>query len=230
MESQSSLEFKKLKFSYKSPSIDKKPILEIDTFQVMKGEKVFLYGPSGCGKSTLLNLVAGVLKPTEGSIRVLGHDFDLLSSSKKDQIRGEKIGYIFQSFNLIPYLSVKENILLPLWMNKKKDTSSDNLDGILKSLNIEELQDSEVVNLSIGQQQRVAAARALVGEPQLVIADEPTSSLDKKNTLEFMELLLKKWEEKRFTLLFVSHDETLADFFEKKVSLEELNVRSGKEQ
>ena len=230
MESQSSLEFKKLKFSYKSPSIDKKPILEIDTFQVMKGEKVFLYGPSGCGKSTLLNLVAGVLKPTEGSIRVLGHDFDLLSSSKKDQIRGEKIGYIFQSFNLIPYLSVKENILLPLWMNKKKDTSSDNLGGILKSLNIEELQDSEVVNLSIGQQQRVAAARALVGEPQLVIADEPTSSLDKKNTLEFMELLLKKWEEKRFTLLFVSHDETLADFFEKKVSLEELNVRSGKEQ
>ena len=84
--------------------------------------------------------------------------------------------------------------------------------------------------MSIGQQQRVAAARALVGEPQLVIADEPTSSLDKKNTLEFMELLLKKWEEKKFTLLFVSHDETLADFFEKKVSLEELNVRSGKEQ
>ena len=230
MESQSSLEFKKLKFSYKSQAIDKKPILEIDSFQVMKGEKLFLYGPSGCGKSTLLNLVAGVLKPTEGSIRVLGHDFDLLSSSKKDQIRGEKIGYIFQSFNLIPYLSVKENILLPLWMNKKEDTSKDNLGGILKSLNIEELQDSEVVNLSIGQQQRVAAARALVGEPQLVIADEPTSSLDKKNTMEFMDLLLKKWEEKKFTLLFVSHDETLADFFEKKVSLEELNVRSGKEQ
>ena len=230
MESQSSLEFKKLKFSYQSPAIDKKPILEIDSFQVMKGEKLFLYGPSGCGKSTLLNLVAGVLKPTEGSIRVLGHDFDLLSSSKKDQIRGEKIGYIFQSFNLIPYLSVKENILLPLWMNKKEDTSKDNLGGILKSLNIEELQDSEVVNLSIGQQQRVAAARALVGEPQLVIADEPTSSLDKKNTMEFMDLLLKKWEEKKFTLLFVSHDETLADFFEKKVSLEELNVRSGKEQ
>jgi len=230
MESQSSLEFKKLKFSYRSQAIDKKPILEIDSFQVMKGEKLFLYGPSGCGKSTLLNLVAGVLKPTEGSIRVLGHDFDLLSSSKKDQIRGEKIGYIFQSFNLIPYLSVKENILLPLWMNKKEDTSKDNLGGILKSLNIEELQDSEVVNLSIGQQQRVAAARALVGEPQLVIADEPTSSLDKKNTMEFMDLLLKKWEEKKFTLLFVSHDETLADFFEKKVSLEELNVRSGKEQ
>ena len=230
MESQSSLEFKKLKFSYRSQAIDKKPILEIDSFQVMKGEKLFLYGPSGCGKSTLLNLVAGVLKPTEGSIRVLGHDFDLLSSSKKDQIRGEKIGYIFQSFNLIPYLSVKENILLPLWMNKKEDTSKDNLGEILKSLNIEELQDSEVVNLSIGQQQRVAAARALVGEPQLVIADEPTSSLDKKNTMEFMDLLLKKWEEKKFTLLFVSHDETLADFFEKKVSLEELNVRPGKEQ
>ncbi len=230
MESQSSLEFKKLKFSYNSRNNEKKPILEIDSFQVMKGEKVFLYGPSGCGKSTLLNLVAGVLKPTEGSIRVLGHDFDLLSSSKKDQIRGEKIGYIFQSFNLIPYLSVRENILLPLWMNKKEDSSKDNLGGILKSLNIEELQDSEVINLSIGQQQRVAAARALVGDPQLVIADEPTSSLDKNNTLEFMNLLLKKWEEKKFTLLFVSHDETLADFFEKKISLEELNERSGKEQ
>ena len=225
MESQYSLEFKNLKFSYKS---SKNSILKIDSFQIMEGEKVFLYGPSGCGKSTLLNLVAGVLKPTEGSIRVLGHDFDRLASSKKDQIRGQKIGYIFQSFNLIPYLSVKENILLPLQMNKKKDSSG--ITSILKSLNIEELQDSEVINLSIGQQQRVAAARALVGDPHLVIADEPTSSLDKKNTLEFMELLLKKWEEKKFTLLFVSHDETLAKFFEKKVSLEELNERPGEEK
>jgi len=229
MESQCSLEFKNLKFSYKS-STPKDSVLEIEAFKVMSGEKVFLYGPSGCGKSTLLNLVAGVLKPTEGHIRVLGHSFDSLASSKKDRIRGEKIGYIFQSFNLIPYLSVKENILLPLWMNKKAGSFEDELNGVLKSLNIEELQDSEVVNLSIGQQQRVAAARALVGDPQLVIADEPTSSLDKKNTLEFMELLLKKWEEKKFTLLFVSHDETLAKFFEKKVSLEELNETSGKIQ
>ncbi|MEE2744925.1 MAG: ABC transporter ATP-binding protein [Bdellovibrionota bacterium] len=229
MESHYSLEFKNLKFSYE-PSTPKDSVLDISSFQIMKGEKVFLYGPSGCGKSTLLNLVAGVLRPTDGSIRVLGHEFDRLPSSKKDRIRGEKIGYIFQSFNLIPYLSVKENILLPLWMNKKKDSSEQGLSSILKSLNIEELQDSEVVNLSIGQQQRVAAARALVGDPHLVIADEPTSSLDKKNTLEFMELLLKKWEEKKFTLLFVSHDETLAGFFEKKVSLEELNERSGEEQ
>ena len=115
-------------------------------------------------------------------------------------------------------------------MNKKKGSSENGLTSILKSLNIEELQDSEVVNLSVGQQQRVAAARALVGDPHLVIADEPTSSLDKKNTLEFMELLLKKWEEKKFTLLFVSHDETLAKFFEKKVSLEELNERPGEEK
>ena len=228
MVSQYSLEFKNLKFSYEI-SNPEDSILEIDSFKAMKGEKIFLYGPSGCGKSTLLNLVAGVLKPTDGSIRVLGHDFDSLPSSKKDRIRGEKIGYIFQSFNLIPYLSVKENILLPLWMNKKKDSSEKGLTSILKSLNIEEFQDSEVVNLSIGQQQRVAAARALVGNPHLVIADEPTSSLDKKNTLEFMELLLKKWEEEKFTLLFVSHDETLAKFFEKKVSLEELNERLGEE-
>ena len=221
------LEFKNLKFSYKT-SLSKDLVLK-GPFKVMEG-KVFLYGPSGCGKSTLLNLVAGVLKPTDGRIRVLGHDFDALASSKKDRIRGEKIGYIFQSFNLIPYLSVKENILLPLWMNKKTNGSEEGLQDILKSLNIEKFQDSEVTNLSIGQQQRVAAARALIGDPQLVIADEPTSSLDKKNTLEFMELLLKKWEEKKFTLLFVSHDETLAEFFEKKLSLEELNEMSGREQ
>ena len=120
MESQCSLEFKNLTFSYE-PSRPNTSVLKIDSFQIKEGEKVFLYGPSGCGKSTLLNLVAGVLKPTQGSVRVLGHDFDSLASSKKDRIRGEKIGYIFQSFNLIPYLSVKENILLPLWMNKKKD-------------------------------------------------------------------------------------------------------------
>tara|TARA_B100000959_G_scaffold17004_1_gene16499 strand:- start:1698 stop:2387 length:690 start_codon:yes stop_codon:yes gene_type:complete len=207
---------------------DAHPILKLDVFEVKKQEKIFIYGPSGCGKSTLLGLIAGVFLPQQGTLEVFGLDFCSTSRSKRDKIRGKEIGYIFQTFNLIPYLSCLENILLPCIVTrqrKNKITGPLEQEAALlaEHLNLTEVLHKKARQLSVGQQQRVAAARALIGNPQLVIADEPTSSLDGKNTNEFLKLLLREWEEKQFTLVFVSHDERLANDFNRSVSLPELN-------
>lgn len=202
-------------------------VLNIDELTIKKGEKVFLYGPSGHGKSTLLNLIAGVLKASAGKVEVLGQDLSKLNQSARDKLRGEKIGYIFQLFNLIPYLSVKENIELPCLINKKRAQSLTNIEAqalaLIESLGLLDLTKKSVTDLSIGQQQRVACARALIGEPEIIIADEPTSALDEKNNKEFMKLLMNEWEKKKFTLLFVSHDERLKSYFDRTISLPEIN-------
>lgn len=208
------------------------PILELDVFEVKMGEKVFVYGPSGCGKSTLLGLIAGILLPQQGALEVLGLDFCSASQGKRDEIRGKEIGYIFQTFNLIPYLNCLENILLPCIITpQRKGKITRPLEqeaaSLADHLNLTDVLHKKARQLSVGQQQRVAAARALIGSPQLVIADEPTSSLDGKNTNEFLQLLLREWEEKNFTLVFVSHDERLAVEFDRCVSLPEMNRVRG---
>lgn len=207
---------------------DGHPVLELDSFEVNMKERLFVYGPSGCGKSTLLGLIAGVFLPQQGTLEVLGFNFCSTSRGKRDDIRGKEIGYIFQTFNLIPYLSCLENILLPCIITpQRKDKITRSLEQeaalLADHLNLTDVLHKKARQLSVGQQQRVAAARALIGSPQLVIADEPTSSLDGKNTNEFLQLLLREWEEKKFTLVFVSHDERLADQFNRSVSLPEVN-------
>lgn len=204
------------------------PILELDAFEVKMGEKIFVYGPSGCGKSTLLGLIAGIFLPQQGTLEVLGLDFGSTSKGRRDEVRGKEIGYIFQTFNLIPYLNCLENILLPCIITpqrKAKITRPLEQEAALLAnhLNLNDVLHKKARQLSVGQQQRVAAARALIGNPQLVIADEPTSSLDGKNTREFLQLMLREWEEKNFTLVFVSHDERLAEEFDRSVSLSEMN-------
>ena len=209
-------------FSYNQ---NNKLVINIDQLDIESGERVFLYGPSGHGKSTLLNLTAGVLQANSGEVNVLGADLTKLSQSKRDNLRGEKIGYIFQIFNLIPYLTVKENIILPCLINKKRTNEDYNkqAEELIDSLGMREHINKKVTDLSIGQQQRVACARALIGNPQMIIADEPTSALDEKNTKEFMELIMREWEKRKFTLLFVSHDERLKSYFSRSISLPEIN-------
>ena len=216
------ISLKKCLFSYNQSN---KLVINIDQLDIESGEKVFLYGPSGHGKSTLLNLTAGVLKANSGIVSVLGQDLTSLTQSKRDHLRGEKIGYIFQIFNLIPYLTVKENIVLPCMINKKRahDDYDKQAEELIDSLGLRDHIHKKVTDLSIGQQQRVASARALIGNPEMVIADEPTSALDEKNTREFMELLMSVWEKKKFTLLFVSHDERLKSYFSRSISLPEIN-------
>jgi putative ABC transport system ATP-binding protein len=223
----SSIHLKKLKFSYKSTENKPAPlVLNIDDLEILSGEKVFLYGPSGHGKSTLLNILAGVLEVKNGQVEVLGKNLNDISQGARDHLRGENIGYIFQIFNLIPYLNIKENIVLPCLINKKRAEGIDfysQADELIKTLGLTDHVEKNVTDLSIGQQQRVAAARALIGNPKLIIADEPTSSLDEKNTSEFMNLLLSEWEKRKFTLIFVSHDSGLRKYFPKTISLPDIN-------
>lgn len=203
------------------------PVLLIEKLQILKGEKVFIYGKSGSGKSTFLNLISGVLTPISGEITFQEKPFSSLKSSKRDKIRGDEIGYIFQRFNLIDYLSVRENILLPLKLAKKYSLGKKDYDKRLlelcEDLEVSSLLDRKVDKLSVGQQQRVAVVRALISRPKLVIADEPTSSLDAEVTESFLKLLLNEWEIEKFTLIFVSHDKRLAKFFDKTFDLAELN-------
>lgn len=205
------------------------PLLEIDELLIDEGERVFLYGPSGSGKTTLLGLVAGVLRANTGSVQVLGKDLGRLSPSARDRHRGSEMGYIFQSFNLIPYLSVAENIALPCQVHAKrmKRITASTLDGeisrIAKRLDLDDFLRRPVTKLSTGQQQRVAIARAVIGAPRLVIADEPTSSLDRGRQENFLRLLIEVCDEARAALIFVSHDDSLMARFERHISMPEIN-------
>jgi putative ABC transport system ATP-binding protein len=223
---QKSILVKDLKFSYTQKDKNAPLVLSIDELEIAQGEKVFLYGPSGHGKSTLLNILAGVLEVKNGLVEVLGNNLHAISQGSRDHLRGENVGYIFQIFNLIPYLNIKENIVLPCLINKKRAEGIDfyaQADELIKTLGLADHAHKNVTDLSIGQQQRVAAARALIGNPKLIIADEPTSSLDEKNTTEFMNLILSEWEKRKFTLVFVSHDTNLKKYFPRTISLPEIN-------
>ncbi|GAA3765396.1 ABC transporter ATP-binding protein [Terriglobus aquaticus] len=218
----------------------REPVLRIPELRIGLGESVFLYGPSGSGKSTLLSLVAGVLQSTAGTVQVLDQAFDKASAATRDRVRGSRMGYVFQSFNLIPYLSVRQNILLPceLYRERLRHMREGSLhaevERLAQRLDISALLDERPSTLSVGQQQRVAIARALIGYPALLIADEPTSSLDANRRDEFVALLLEMVEEARqqgnaTTLLYVSHDMGLASHFSRTLSLSEINQASQPE-
>jgi putative ABC transport system ATP-binding protein len=212
-------------FSYERTA----PLLQIDELQIDEGERVFLHGPSGSGKTTLLGIVAGVLRANTGEVQVLGKELRRMSSSARDRHRGAEMGFIFQSFNLIPYLSVRENIALPCYVHAKrmKRITASTLDGeisrIAGRLDLEAFLQKPVTKLSTGQQQRVAIARAVIGAPRLVIADEPTSSLDRDRQESFLRLLIEVCDEARSTLIFVSHDSSLMSRFERHISVSEIN-------
>lgn len=206
-------------------------ILDIPVFQVEKGEKVFVQGPSGSGKSTLLGLLGGVLLPQAGDVYILGSRLNGLSGRRRDTFRATHIGFIFQMFNLLPYLSLMENVLLPCHFSaqrKHKAQRADSLLGearrLLLALGLEtDVLDQPTTTLSVGQQQRVAVARALIGRPELVIADEPTSALDADTQAVFLNLLFKECEAAGTTVIFVSHNAALATLFDRTVALTDIN-------
>lgn len=222
-----------LHFAWKKQA---QPVLNIASLQINRGERVFLRGPSGSGKSTLLNLLAGVGLPQSGVLKVLGQDMNALGSAQRDHFRADHIGFIFQMFNLIPYLSVVENVTLPCRFSSKRKhqvlAQSDSLeDEAIRLLDHLDMADHEVLQkpvseLSVGQQQRVAAARALIGSPELVIADEPTSSLDADRRAAFIELLFRECDTANATLIFVSHDNSLQAPFQRTIEFDQLNSAS----
>ena len=202
------------------------PELHYPDLHLKAGLHIFLQGPSGSGKSTLLSLLAGLMTPTSGKLEVLGQDMSQLTRGQKDRYRADHLGVIFQQFNLVPYLSTLDNVLLPCRLSKSrrsKATPAPETEAItlLGGLGLDEsLWRRPVTGLSVGQQQRVAAARALIGAPGLILADEPTSALDSNNRDRFIELLLEFAERQQSSVVFVSHDQSLADRFDQQLSLE----------
>lgn len=209
------------------------PLLDIPALRLEAGEALFLKGPSGSGKTTLLGLLGGVNLPGQGSIRLLGQNLADLGQGARDRFRVDHTGYIFQQFNLLPFLSVRENVELPCHFSRiraeraaRRHGSVDQAAGVLLShlgLDDPTLLGRRAGSLSIGQQQRVAAARALIGQPELVIADEPTSALDTDAREAFIRLLFDECRDAGASLLFVSHDQSLAPLFDRHLSLAELN-------
>jgi putative ABC transport system ATP-binding protein len=204
-------------------------VVDIPALDVARGERLFLHGPSGSGKTTLLGLLAGVLTPHHGTIDVLGTRVSALGSGARDRFRAEHLGYVFQMFNLIPYLSVRDNITLPCRVSSARRARLKGADPtgeaehLAQRLGIAGLLDQPVTALSVGQQQRVAVARALIGAPELVVCDEPTSALDADRRDRFLELLFARCEEAGSALIFVSHDLGLAARFQRTVELRDVN-------
>ena len=197
--------------------------LRIDKWAVKTGQSAFIYGRSGSGKSTLLNIIAGILEPQHGTITILGQDISRLKPVQRDKFRGRHMGIIFQQFNLIPYLSVLENIQLSQVFSSAANTQQD-IKQLISQLGLDtSLLERKANQLSVGQQQRVAVARALFHQPEIIIADEPTSALDAETRDEFITLLLEHSKVNNTTVLFVSHDKSLAQYFDTTINLQTLN-------
>ncbi len=208
-------------------------VIDIEHFEVERGERLFIAGPSGSGKSTLLSLLGGVVVPHQGKVEVLGSDLSTMPGRERDRFRADHIGIVFQMFNLVPYLSVVDNITLPCRFSRRRRQRAENRSAGVEADAMRLLADLEldrpavlerpVTDLSIGQQQRVAVARALIGSPEILIADEPTSALDEGTRERFLELLFRECDVEDTTLLFVSHDTRLGTLFNRCVLLDDLN-------
>jgi putative ABC transport system ATP-binding protein len=206
----------------------RQPCLDIPRFDVAAGERVFLHGPSGSGKSTLLGLLGGVAVPERGSVELLGEDIACLSGRRRDRFRADHVGFVFQQFNLLPWLSALDNVLLPCTFSaRRRQRAGDAAAAAARLLTHLDLAPGlwpkPAAELSVGQQQRVAAARALIGNPEILIADEPTSALDAERQQAFIDLLLAEAAAANAALLFVSHDARLAAHFDRVVALAGIN-------
>lgn len=208
-------------------------VLRLSSLSVARGEKVFLRGPSGSGKSTLLGLLSGVLLPGAGEVELLGERIDRMPGAARDKFRAAHLGIIFQMFNLLPYLSLIDNVTMPCRFSAKRrqaalesgGTLAEEARRLLRHLGLhdEAMLKRDVTELSVGQQQRVAAARALIGRPEIVIADEPTSALDADAQARFLDLLMEECTRAGAALVFVSHDGRLATHFDRVLDLAEMN-------
>ncbi|WP_430604530.1 ABC transporter ATP-binding protein [Enterococcus sp. DIV1368b] len=189
-------------------------------FSVKQGEFVSIIGPSGSGKSTFLTISGGLQTPSSGEIHINGHSFSELNEKKRADLRFKEIGFILQSSNLIPFLKVKEQFYLVDRVAKKK-ARDERIDELLKSLDIYELKDSYPKDLSGGERQRVAIARALFNDPSLILADEPTASLDTDHAYEVVKLLVKEAHEKQKATVMVTHDSRMIQWSDRVYRMED---------
>jgi putative ABC transport system ATP-binding protein len=217
------LELKKLTKSYIEPDGGELPILDIPQWNVESGEQVVVVGPSGCGKTTLLHVIAGILRPTSGHVIIDGWDIPLLNEAERDQFRARRIGYVFQTFNLLQGFSALENVLIGMTFaggrhNKKRARD------LLERVGLGHRMHHKPAQLSVGEQQRVSVARALANQPKLVLADEPTANIDVNNQQQVIDMIRDTCREEEVALILVTHSVEVASQFERVDQLTEVNV------
>tara|TARA_Y100000588_G_scaffold183636_1_gene197452 strand:- start:7170 stop:7961 length:792 start_codon:yes stop_codon:yes gene_type:complete len=215
------LEIKNLRKSYRTPDGGSQTVLDVPTLSLEPSQQVALRGSSGTGKTTLLNCIAGILTPDNGSILLNDRDMAALNESERDQVRAENTGFIFQTFNLLQGYTCLENVLLG--MNFGRGPDKDLAEKLLRRVGLEDRLRYRPSQLSVGQQQRVAVARALANQPKLVLADEPTGNLDPRNAQEVLKLIREICGENEAALLLVSHDQSVLDQFDDSLNLADLN-------
>jgi putative ABC transport system ATP-binding protein len=211
-----------IKKTYTQPDGSSVPILDVPSFEMSAGEQVALIGPSGCGKTTLLHTIAGIIKPDSGTVTLDGVELTRYTEAARDRIRADKIGYVFQTFNLLPAFSALENVVLGMSFGKRP-ASKTRATELLDQVGLGHRVHNKPPAMSVGEQQRVAVARALANRPALLLADEPTANVDPANQRAIVQLIRDRCREENVALLMVTHSMEVADQFDRVDQLAELN-------
>jgi putative ABC transport system ATP-binding protein len=211
-----------LRKSFIEPDGNVLPILDIKEFRVAPGEQVVLMGRSGCGKTTLLHVISGISRPDAGVVRIDGTDITRLNEHSRDRFRANKIGYVFQTFNLLPGFSALENVLLGMSFGQGRVDAGRARD-LLERVGLTHRLSHRPAMLSVGEQQRVAVARALANRPKLLLADEPTANVDAGHQHQIIDLVRGTCREENVSLLLVTHTPEVAEQFERVEHLERFN-------
>lgn len=216
------LQLQNVRKSFREPDGHRLPILNVPRFSVERAEQMVLVGPSGCGKTTLLHVIAGISRADSGVIRIDGIDIAQLSEAARDRFRAARIGYIFQTFNLLPGFSALENVMLGMTFARgRKDRSR--AEGLIERVGLSSRATHKPSALSVGEQQRVAVARALANRPSLILADEPTANVDRGNQQQIVELIRETCREERVALVLVTHSLEVSEQFDRVDRLESIN-------
>lgn len=224
-----SLLLENVRKSYREPNGMPLPVLGIDRYELTQGEQAALVGSSGGGKTTLLNVVAGILTPDCGKVTISGTDIAQLPEVVRDRFRAEKIGFVFQTFNLLPGFSALENVLLGMTFSRGK-TDRSFAESLLERVGLADRRNHLPGRMSVGEQQRVSVARSLANRPALLLADEPTANVDPANQDLILSLIRDTCQENKVTLLMVTHDMDVAGKFDRVDRLQEFNRPDGVSQ
>ena len=211
-----------VKKAFVDPSGQRLPILDIERFAIAPGEQAVIRGRSGSGKTTLLHLIAGISRADAGKVEIDGVDISRLPEAGRDRFRADKIGYVFQTFNLLPGFSALENVLLGMTFSGGKSDRARAV-SLLEQVGLSHRLDHSPQRLSVGEQQRVAVARALANRPKLLLADEPTANVDPANQQQIVDLIRKRCEDENVALLLVTHETEVAQQFERVETIDSFN-------
>lgn len=216
------LKLTQIRKAFVTPAGERLPILDIPSLEIDAGEQVVLVGRSGCGKTTLLHTIAGISKPDSGSVVIDGTDITQLSEAKRDRFRANKIGYVFQTFNLLSAFSALENVLLAMSFSGQH-ADPKHAHELLRRVGLDHRAEHKPKQLSVGEQQRVAVARALANRPKLLLADEPTANVDPRNQQQVIDLIRETCAADGIALMLVTHSTEVAGQFDRVENLEQLN-------